>query len=109
MKHDRWNRNWKPMLRAGVYALAWMFLASGTVLTARAQGIQISGTISGRVEDASGSAVSGATITVTSLETGTARAVTTDDTGNFTAVGLPLGSQEVKAEKRGFKAMVRRR
>jgi hypothetical protein len=32
----------------------------------------------------------------------------TDDAGSFTAVGLPLGSQEVKAEKPGFKATVRK-
>jgi hypothetical protein len=94
--------------RAILATLAWILLVGGTASLAAAQGVQISGAISGHVEDASGAAVSAATITVTSTETGAARVVTTDDSGNFTAVGLPLGSQEVKAEKKGFKAAVRK-
>jgi hypothetical protein len=63
--------------------------------------------ISGRVEDATGASVAGATITVKNLETGATRVVTTDDTGTYKAVALPVGPQEVKAEKAGFKAAVR--
>ncbi len=68
---------------------------------------QVTGTISGKVEDASGAAVSGATVTVRSLETGATRVATTDEGGNFRILSLPLGAQEVKAEKTGFKATVR--
>ena len=68
---------------------------------------QVSAAISGKVEDASGSAVNGAAVTVKSLETGAARTVVTDDRGNFRALSLPLGPQEVKAEKPGFKTVVR--
>jgi hypothetical protein len=68
---------------------------------------QVTAAIVGRVEDASGAGVGGATITVKSLEIGTTRATTTDDTGNFRILSLPLGPQEVKAEKKGFKAVVR--
>jgi carboxypeptidase family protein len=68
---------------------------------------QESAAISGRVEDASGGIVVGATVTVKSLETGLTRAVTTDDTGSFRLVALPLGPQEIKAQKAGFKAVVR--
>ena len=64
-------------------------------------------TISGRVEDAAGIAVDGATVTVKSLETGATRVATTDDGGNFKVLSLPLGPQEVRAEKKGFKAAVR--
>ena len=63
--------------------------------------------ISGRVEDASHAAVSGATVTVKSLETGILRVVTTDETGDYRASSLPLGAQEVKVEKPGFKTDVR--
>ena len=42
-----------------------------------------------------------------SLETGATRVATTDDAGNFKVLALPLGPQEVKAEKKGFKAAVR--
>ncbi len=69
---------------------------------------QVAATISGRVEDASGGAVIGATVTVKSLETEAVRIVATDEAGNFRVMGLPLGPQEVKAEKEGFKATVRK-
>src|SRR5712691_8857845 len=68
---------------------------------------QVSGSLSGKVEDATGAVVSGAKITVKSLETGAARIAATDAAGNFRIPSLPLGPQEVKAEKTGFKAVVR--
>jgi carboxypeptidase family protein len=68
---------------------------------------QVTAAISGKLEDPSGAGVSGATVTVKSLETGATRVVTTDEAGNFRALSLPLGPQEVKAEKQGFKAKVR--
>ncbi len=51
--------------------------------------------------------VGGAAVTVRSLETGATRVVTTSDEGKFRALALPVGQQEVKAEKSGFKAAVR--
>ena len=68
---------------------------------------QVTAAISGRVEDATGSPVGGVTVTVKSLETGATRSVTTDADGNFRVLSLPLGQQEVKAEKTGFKSAVR--
>lgn len=68
---------------------------------------QVAGAISGTVEDASGASVSGAKVTVRTLETGTTRVVTTDEAGNYVVLGLPVGPQEVRAEKEGFKAAVR--
>jgi hypothetical protein len=68
---------------------------------------QVSASISGRVEDASGAGVGGTNITVKSLETGAARTTVTDPSGNFEILALPLGEQELKAEKAGFKAVVR--
>src|ERR1051326_3026434 len=68
---------------------------------------QVTGTISGRVEDASGAAVGGAIVVVKNLETDAVRTVTTDETGNYRVLSLPLGSQEVRAEKPGFRAAVR--
>jgi len=68
---------------------------------------QVTASISGRVEDDSGAAVSGAIVTVKSLETGATRSATTDETGSFRVLALPLGQQEVKAEKAGFQPAVR--
>src|SRR6185295_12241107 len=56
---------------------------------------------------ASGAAVGGATVTVKNLETGATRTVTTDETGNYRVLSLPVGSQEVRAEKAGFNSAVR--
>ena len=63
--------------------------------------------ITGTVEDATGAVVRDATITVKSQETGATRTVTTDDSGNYRVLSLPLGPQELKAEKQGFKSVVR--
>ena len=68
---------------------------------------QVAATISGTVEDTSGAAVHGATVTVKSLESGATRVVTTDQAGGYTVLSLPVGPQEVKAEKKGFKATLR--
>ena len=56
----------------------------------------------GRVLDPSGAVVPGAKVTVKSLETDASRTVTTDGSGDYTALGLPLGRQEVTAESPGF-------
>lgn len=68
---------------------------------------QVAGTVSGRVEDASGAAVSGATVTVKSLETGVGRVVTTNASGAYTVLSLSVGPFEVKVGKEGFKTTVR--
>lgn len=68
---------------------------------------QVSASISGRIEDATGSPVGGATVTVTSVETGGKRVVSSSADGTFQAFPLPLGLQEVRIEKQGFRANIR--
>ena len=68
---------------------------------------QVAGTVSGLVQDPSAGAVSGATVTVTSLETGVTRVVTTNPSGAYTVLSLPVGPLAVRAEKQGFKTTVR--
>src|ERR1043166_2768946 len=68
---------------------------------------QVTASISGRVEDASGSPISGATIAVKSVETGATRVVTSDDPGRYRVLALPVGQHEVKVEKPNFKTAVR--
>jgi len=63
---------------------------------------QVGAAISGRVTDESGAVVPGAIVKVKSLETGASRTVTTDGSGDYTLFGLPIGAQEVTAEKVGF-------
>ena len=94
MNRRRWLLNLFPLVLA--------FLVS-----AASGWAQVAGAISGAVEDASGAAMSGVTVTVKSLEIGTERIVTTDPVGNYTVLSLPVGLQEVKAKKKGFKTAVR--
>ena len=84
-----------------------LFLAALVLACPDAGWAQVSAAISGRVEDASGAAVSGATVTVKDVETGATRVVTTDPTGNYRVLSLPIGLHEIRAEKEGFQAAVR--
>ncbi len=81
----------------------------GLLLLAGARPIhaQVTAALSGTVVDPSGSGVPGASITVTSLETGARRSDTTDASGNYKVLALPLGPTEVRAEKSGFKPVNR--
>jgi hypothetical protein len=68
---------------------------------------QVTGSILGTVTDQTGAVISDAKISVKSLETGATREVTSDETGTYRILALPLGLQEVKAEKIGFKTSTR--
>ena len=87
--------------------LAVMFGILSFTAGLRLASAQVGAAISGRVEDPSGAAISAATVTVKSLETGATRTAVTNDAGNFKILSLPVGPQEVKAEKTGFKTAVR--
>jgi hypothetical protein len=67
---------------------------------------QVTASMTGRVEDASGAAIPETNVTVTSLETGATRTVPSDEAGNYRVLSLPVGRYDVKAEKTGFKAAV---
>lgn len=91
----------RPIVPALVLALC------SFVFTSQLAWSQASAAISGTVEDATGTGIGAAAVTVKSLETGATRSVTTDKAGKFTVASLPLGPQEIKAEKTGFKAAIR--
>jgi hypothetical protein len=85
----------------------WILLGGFLLIGAASAFGQVTAAISGQVLDPAGAGVADATVTVKSLETGATRVVTTDATGSFRVFSLPLGQQEVKAGKTGFKAAVR--
>jgi hypothetical protein len=62
-----------------------------------------SGSILGTVTDPSGNVVSGASITLTNVSTGTSQDSKTDAAGNFLFVNQRLGSYRVRAEQTGFR------
>ena len=91
------SRQWLFSLLIGV--LAFVAIPS----TGQAQ---VSAAIVGTVLDQSGGSVKDAKVVVKSLETGATREVTTDDNGYYRILSLPLGRQELTAEKEGFKTTV---
>jgi hypothetical protein len=60
------------------------------------------GSILGSVQDASGAAVPGASGTMTNKSTASARAVTTNSEGLYSAPALPAGDYEVRVEMQSF-------
>jgi hypothetical protein len=60
--------------------------------------------IEGQATDATGAAVSGATVTITSLDTGSTRSVKTDESGRFNFPQLKPGAYKVAMAAQGFEA-----
>jgi Carboxypeptidase regulatory-like domain/TonB dependent receptor-like, beta-barrel len=87
--------------KAAAYAL--LMLLGLAPATARAQSQATNGTIEGTIVDASGAVLPGVTVTITNVDTGIDRVVTTNDKGLFRAPLLPLGTYKVSAELQGFK------
>src|SRR5262249_46943390 len=62
-------------------------------------------TLVGTVTDPSGGVVAGVTITITSVETGAVRTITTNESGQYVVADLPIGHYSIKATASGFKAV----
>jgi hypothetical protein len=60
--------------------------------------------IQGQARDSTGAVVSGATVTITSLDTGSKRSVKTDEAGRFNFPQLKPGAYKVDIEAQGFEA-----
>jgi predicted porin len=58
--------------------------------------------LSGVVTDQTGAPLRDAGVTISNLDTGTTRAITTDGGGHYQASGLPPGRFEIRAAKQGF-------
>jgi hypothetical protein len=79
-------------------------LGSGAAL---AHGQIVGATLSGTVRDATGAALSGATVTVKQLETGASRTLVTGADGRYAAPSVPVGNYIVTASHDGFAAQQR--
>lgn len=64
------------------------------------------GTIEGRVTDASGAVVPGARVTITNPAQGLARTAITGEDGGYAVPQLPPGTYEISVEKEGFQRAV---
>jgi hypothetical protein len=86
-------------MRFGMFLLALSFVFSGTSLSAQSSFGQISGTVT----DPSSASVAGATITITSVNTQAKRTLVSDDSGNYIATNLPIGTYTISVTSAGFR------
>ena len=82
-----------------VLVCALLFAATGSGQTGAS-------TVRGTVKDPSNALVSGATVTLTNLETNAVRTMLTTTSGTFSFEFLPVGDYEVKVEAKGFRKLV---
>src|SRR6516162_2522123 len=80
--------------------LCLLFVLAGIPLFA-----QGTGSLSGNVEDKTGAALPGATVTATSQGTGISRTTKTDDTGHFLLPLLPIGIYTLQVSAQGFQTV----
>jgi outer membrane receptor protein involved in Fe transport len=83
----------------------WLLLSLATAATAAAQ--IATATVTGTVDDQTGAALSGVTITVRNTGTSAARTTTTDAQGRYRVAALEPGSYELRAELVRFSPVVR--
>ncbi|OFW41329.1 MAG: hypothetical protein A3J28_05315 [Acidobacteria bacterium RIFCSPLOWO2_12_FULL_60_22] len=86
----------------------WSLLAAIVFVGGTLWAQSSSGSIAGVVEDESGAVIPGATVTVTNVDTGISRAVTSDGAGRYRVPGIIPGHYEVQAEATGFQTEVRK-
>lgn len=82
-----------------------LFLLSAVCI--HAQQTVTSGTLSGRLEDASGAVVSGASLTATNLETNQKQTATTDYNGRYRFPYLQVGRYRLSIEAQGFASVTK--
>src|SRR6266540_2321026 len=93
----------------------WLFqglslgaVALGFLLNPCARGQATFGNLIGTVTDPAGAVVAGARITITSVERGTVRSTTSNESGNYIQTHLDPGKYTVEFEMQGFQRMVRK-
>jgi Carboxypeptidase regulatory-like domain/TonB dependent receptor len=95
-------REWRNVVRATVLLVACGYLAAPV---AHAQVLY--GSIVGNVQDSSGAALPGATVTITSKETNLTRSAVTNEIGTYSLTNVLAGTYDVKVSLQGFKEYVK--
>jgi hypothetical protein len=96
----------EPILRLFFSAVVGSIIAA-TPPPASPQSQALNGQIEGTASDQNRAAVPNAVITVTNIETGATRSVTSDESGVYRFPLLPLGTYRITAEAANFKKFVR--
>jgi len=81
---------------------AWTLLAALVLFSLPIAAQDATGKVAGNITDASGAVIPGASVTVTHLETKTAKRTVTDKQGFYQVLQLPIGNYEVSAVATGF-------
>ena len=93
------SQNWLPhKLALTMFLLAFAYPAFA----------QISGAVSGTVTDQSGATVPAASVTARNADTGATRSTVTGATGRYRLFSLPVGEYEIRVQKQGFSAKIRK-
>ena len=85
------------------YFMAALCVSVGIFLQATAFAQMNTGRISGTVTDSSGAVVPGAAVSVVNQDTHLVSKATTDNSGSYLVVNLPVGAYSVTAEAQGFR------
>jgi hypothetical protein len=88
-------------LKAAVLLVACGLMAGGAWRTSAQQPVS-SAMLGGRVEDASGATVSGASVVVVNVETNRRASAVSDDEGRYLFRYLPVGAYHLRVEQPGF-------
>src|ERR1700730_3372873 len=86
-----------------MHMMRWSFALTLILVPHSVWAQSISGTILGSVQDSTGGAVPGATVTIVNSETDLTRAATTNSAGEYDAPSLPPGTYVISVEMKGFK------
>jgi len=107
MRFQRNRKNEKRAFHFVVSAIVVVLLSAVSMPPAFAQSQALNGQIEGTVSDQNNAAVANAVITVTNIEAGATRTVTTDESGVYRFPLLPLGTYRIIAEAPNFRKLVR--
>src|SRR5271166_639775 len=91
--------------RSGRLVAATIFLCMAVVFASNANAQQATAKIVGTVTDQQGAVVPDVQVTVTNTATNIATVTTTDKTGFYQALNLPIGTYKIAARREGFRPL----
>lgn len=98
-------QSWRAKQSLAVAVL--LVVSLGGTFPAFAQQGVASATLSGRVDDATGASISGATIAITNIEKNQTTSSSSDEHGRYSFLYLPVGRYQLKVEHAGFASITR--
>ena len=91
-----------------LFRVSLRLFVAALALTAVSLSAQVvGGSISGTIQDGSGSTIAGATVIVRNIETGALRNLITGNDGRYAAPSMPVGRYSISVASQGFASQVR--